>query len=481
MEITAALKVGIALTLKLTNIVLHGVGFYLLRCVQKHSKHNNVQMVYITNLSIIELMVNILSFIRNLFGILPVDYFETDSYKNIKTYTYMMEYTVLKFNLYMTMILLTLDRLVLISLNVKYSTLWNVKKTHYLTRGMWLFGLLLFILTTLLYNNNATMLICNNEIAKLINCSANMTVTEVGHRAILQLRKEQFFFIANYLTISFDVLFVLISIGSYTMIFNIFRKRQRKVKVKKTGTKIGLWKTFRGSRFYVSLLLIMTFVVFVIPADIVWIIYSTKSRNEVVELLTTISYAISYLSDGLIYIFMNNKVKRLFETKIISRICRDINLRKTTLNSSQSELNSASLFPNESSTNTSPSKKPTHMIETKKPALHPIIESSQEIKDDSVIEHEKDTIHLIAVESYNNNRNHMNNSLNSINNGINILNINNNHSNTSSINNLPLSEDVMVGCTTNRNIDSNKKISLDAQEVLRNCTEYLQKGSTVEI
>ena len=113
--------------LKFINILLHGIGFYFLRCVQKRSR-NNIQLVYISNLSMVELLINLLSFLSNLLKITGVEVFRSREFKIFLTYTYIFDYSILKFNLYMTMIVLTLDRLILITLNTSYRKHCNAKK-----------------------------------------------------------------------------------------------------------------------------------------------------------------------------------------------------------------------------------------------------------------------------------------------------------------------------------------------------------------
>ena len=305
----------IALLVKLTNIFLHGIGFYLLKRVQRTGLRN-VQMIYITSLSVVELIMNIMSFIRNLLRLMPFKVFKSCEFKSIVMYSYIFDYTILKFCLYMTMIIITLDRVVLILLNATYPNHWNVKKARYLVRCIWLFGAFVFIVTTSVYINSLTIVPSNTstELPSNVNLTYyNSTATDHDyHRATRCDDNNILFLIANYVTLIFDIIFVTIAVGSYALIFHVFKTGQRKVKLRRSGSKTGLWRTFRQSRFYVSLLLILAFVFFVIPADLAWIVFSSKTQNEVVALITTTSYAISYFSDGLIYIFMNPKVKGLF-------------------------------------------------------------------------------------------------------------------------------------------------------------------------
>ena len=129
--------------------------------------------------------------------------------------------------------------------------------------------------------------------------------------------ENKMFFIANTVTLVFDFVFLPTAIISYALIFCVYTQRQKKLqstrsRIDSGGGERNSWQSFRKSRFYVSMLLIVTFVLFIIPADIIWMHYCLKESNHIVETTTTISYALSYLSDGIIYIIMNPKVKKLF-------------------------------------------------------------------------------------------------------------------------------------------------------------------------
>ena len=374
MDVTTIIRASVGLFLKLINILLHGVGLYLLRSVQKRSKHN-IQLVYITNLSVVELMINLLSFTRNLLKITGLEVFKSSEFELFLTYSYIFDYAILKFSLYMTMILLTLDRLFLITLNAVYRKHCNPKRATSALRSVWFMGMMIFLAVAGYYahashNHNHNHHSNNMNMNSVINCNAttehmthanfsflpchlmNMTVPPDHNGQDLEDRmfsptnhttqqhnqklENRLFFVANFVVLVFDFLFLPIAIISYTLIFWVYTKRQKVIHSQRShvptmttsvdncgvggrGGGVGgrisgrsRWKSFQKSRFYVSMLLIITFVVFVIPADILWTVYSLRDENRIVSTATTISYALSYLCDGLIYIAMNPKVKHLF-------------------------------------------------------------------------------------------------------------------------------------------------------------------------
>ena len=74
----------------------------------------------------------------------------------------------------------------------------------------------------------------------------------------------------------------------------------------------------KGSKFYVSLLLIATFFLFIVIPDLVYfvVIEIENSRNiKLIEKLISISYALSFICDGLIYIMLDKQVRaKLFKS-----------------------------------------------------------------------------------------------------------------------------------------------------------------------
>ena len=316
-------KAVIALSLKVVNIVIHSVGIYILRCLRRNGKED-VQMIYIINLSITELIINVTSFVRNLLKLMPFSIFKSSEFRYVVLYSYIADYIVLKVSLYITMVIITLDRMFLVMLNVFYPVYWSIRKSKLLIRVVWLVSMVTFIVISVLHNNackhvymyiNETIALNENitNINETIALNGNFSKSLYNKKC--QNYQNMFFLIVNYITVTFDFMFIIISVVSYGIIFHKLKQSQRNQWKPKSTTQKSLWQIFRKSRFDSVLLLVLTFVFFVIPADLLWAFYLTY-KNKTIELLTTISYAISYLSDGLIYIFMNEKVKELLFRKL---------------------------------------------------------------------------------------------------------------------------------------------------------------------
>lgn len=302
MEICVTVKLFIALLLKFLNIVLHSVGIHLLRGLPRNER-GKLQYIFIINLSATELIINVISFFRNISKLIPT-IADSQLGVEITQYAYVFDYAVLKFSLQMTMILITLDRMLLIILNVKYPNYLNVNKARFTVIGVWFTSGLIFLTYVLMY-----LYVYNRS--RYHSCV---------------------FF--NRVTVAFDFLFILIAAISYGLIFGTLIKRRRQMTAsKKSKRRKTFWKTFRESRFYVALVLIVTFTIFVIPPDITFAFHACGPGNADIHYVTTILYAVSYLSDGTIYIFMNDKVRRVLIWKL-RRMCG-----RCFRNSSKADLN----------------------------------------------------------------------------------------------------------------------------------------------
>lgn len=282
----------IAYIIKILNILIHSTGIYLLRNLPKHERRKT-QVFLILNLSIIELIINVISLLRNIVKQTPI--YGSKFYNDLKQYTYIFDYSVLNFTLHLMMIFITIDRLLLIVLNVNYSIILNRKKTKIVVAAIWLSGWLVFTAYVLLF------------IYKFDDESQKSCIT------------------AKYVTLTFDFIFVVISIVAYAIIFRalVFQQRKKVLMRRRASSFKGhekLWKTFQKSRFYVVMLLVLTFILFVIPPDATFAFYACSHGNKAVHYTATILYALSYTSDGVIYIFANRQVRKILVHKL-QRFC----------------------------------------------------------------------------------------------------------------------------------------------------------------
>lgn len=281
----SVLKGIFALILKLLNILIHSIGLHLLRCLHNRGREN-VQIIYIINLSVTELVVNIFSFLRNFMRIFSSTAFRSRSgFRHFVMYTYLLDYAVFKFCLYAGMIYITIDRVCGVLLNLTYPCYWNITKAIHLVHLTWSTGFFVFVVSGIVYG--------------------------------FYPNSKNVFLIGNYFIIVFDILFVIIALISYGSIFNIFRKtRTNSFLGRNEKSQESLWKVFRNSRFYVSVLIVTTFIIFTILPNLLWTFHVVRETDSVFGFMLSTSYAISYLIDGAIYIFMDDQVKRTLWRKL---------------------------------------------------------------------------------------------------------------------------------------------------------------------
>lgn len=126
------------------NVLLHGIGIFLLFCIYnkgKKRREQNVQNIFIMNLSICELLMNGLEMVRTSLKFL-IEYNVVKSYffTVVEIYLAIFMYTGISIIFYLGMFYITLDRLVNIVLGIQYRRLCTERKAKLLLAITWLIG-----------------------------------------------------------------------------------------------------------------------------------------------------------------------------------------------------------------------------------------------------------------------------------------------------------------------------------------------------
>ena len=197
-ETLTLLEGSTALLLKLCAVCIHSFGLYLITSLNKNGK-GNVQMIYIMNLSITELIINVFSFTRNLLRLVPSSgcFRKLHTYKDVEMYSYILDYQ-LKFSLYMWMLFITIDRVCGVALNLRYLNVWSTSKAKVLVVVTWMVGISALVYISVMYSR------------------------EEGHERVDRLFKT-----ANCFVMVFDFSFVGTSGGSYIYIFYKYKQGLR--------------------------------------------------------------------------------------------------------------------------------------------------------------------------------------------------------------------------------------------------------------
>ena len=262
---------------------LHSIGLYFLIRLYKRYE-GDVQQLYIINLCIVELIATVLFMVGTLLNVVPL--LEAEKYHE---YISMVTQTVIRFVFYMSMVAITVDKLVVVLLSIKYHVYWSVNKAKYLVATIWMVG--------------------------LIMCVTVITVYLVEESSY-ELQMDKF-------VLTFDFAFISIAISSYSYIFYKYKQTRASPIFNSASTpQQSIWKVFKNSRFFISVLLITSFLLLIVLPDLVdyFINNNTEGEEEDEEdsagLILFILYHISFICDSCIYIFIQPKVRRLLWKKL---------------------------------------------------------------------------------------------------------------------------------------------------------------------
>ena len=194
--------------------------------------------------------------------------------------------------LMMLMMALTLDRLMAVVLGLKYPQYWTVKNTKKLLIGFWCVGIAFLLLSI-----------------------------PLGP----WFRRVE----ALYFTLAQSCLFIIVAFVTYATLFWRYVKSRNALRQYRDSNAEDLngshsiAQTFLESRFYVSILIILSYLVFsTIPFAIIIISKSVSEKGNFkrqygdgATFMSVISMHLSYTADAVIYIFLQKDVReKLFKT-----------------------------------------------------------------------------------------------------------------------------------------------------------------------
>ena len=134
---------------------------------------------------------------------------------------------------------------------------------------------------------------------------------------------KKLFYTFIYPTLEFA--FILLAIVTYVVIFKKYDGServlsQRRKSVRENRKPDSSFTVFRKSRFFVPFLLILSFIIFMVIPDLIVLFVGVLSGgsaplSDVLISSCWISYAVANIVDALIYIFMQDSVRRLLWKK----------------------------------------------------------------------------------------------------------------------------------------------------------------------
>ena len=140
MEVEYALNIALII-LTFVNIICHSIGLYLLKHVKKNGSEN-VQHIYIKNLSITELLLNIVVLADRVSHLIPRSTGISYTIREFRYYCLIFMFTGMVLVYYLIMYYIMLDKMVEIHLNIKYHIYWSESKAKLLVKATCLLGVL---------------------------------------------------------------------------------------------------------------------------------------------------------------------------------------------------------------------------------------------------------------------------------------------------------------------------------------------------
>ena len=205
------------------NSVLHGIGGILL--IKTYKRRKTSQHLLLVNLSLTELL-------RNITRVAICSIFITERRDSVATYTLWAVYITFVTYLYFSaMFLITVDRLVATLLNVRHKMICTTNRTQWLVAVVWLLVSLVTVCVSVYYHSLYGILW--------------MYVCDVIHRVLV-------YRVITVLT----VLYLISAVVCYTLIFLRYTRSKRSI----AQNHLSNLQLFRKSKFYVSILLITSFI-----------------------------------------------------------------------------------------------------------------------------------------------------------------------------------------------------------------------------
>lgn len=290
---------SVLLFFNITNVLLHSFGTYLLLTTYSTTK-NEIQMLFLINLSVSEALINLFEIVRCILGMVTVPSSSSKLHESILDYVVIFSFTGISVVYYFVMFFLTFDRLMDIILNIRYPIFWSERKTKILLVVTWSTCITIAIIVSFLY-------------------------------AFKRFDWEKHFF--QYFVPTANFSFLILAFTTYGFIFHKYAQAKKnppflssyykQTHTERTRNQYSAFRLFRKSRFFVSVWLIVTFITFMIVPDLLYLFIGIIQHNRTkgLQITCNISYAISNTLDAIIYIMLDCNVRKELLKKL--KFCHD--------------------------------------------------------------------------------------------------------------------------------------------------------------
>lgn len=282
----------ISLILCATTITLHSIGSYLLISIYRESGRRKPEQLYLINFSVCGLLFTTAHILCTPIETLVTSPLDPNVMRGIAAMQGYMEivdsYGGLMYHV--CMMCLTVDRLLEILLDLNYHRYCSTQGASRILKLSWLCVLVLTIAMLAMYR-----------------------IT--GQDVVLPL--------LMYVLPSFDLCFIVTAFAVYGFLFARYRASrvppvQTSLDHSSVKSQMNLIRVFRTSRFHVPVLLIASFLLFIVTPDVLYVLFTLGVPMNAVLLsgFYRVAFVISCFSDVLIYLFMDASVKRMILKKL---------------------------------------------------------------------------------------------------------------------------------------------------------------------
>lgn len=268
----------ISFVLVINNIFLHSIGILLLR----EKGRRTVQGLYLMNLLLAEIMGNVIRFTGIFIYLFCQKRLQSGIWSAIVRAFSVVTWTSIYYLYFLSMFFLTLDRLLVVLLIGKYRRAKLKQKIRVILLSTWLISLFTGILFAMLdYFEHFTYFI-SVEILGII------------------------------IPTVLSIIFLVMALLSYTVMFRKFSHSMRRISQHRAKHE-SLFQIFLKSEFFISVLLITSYLIFTVFPNVVFACAWYKGRSSLIyiDVVVTICTCLSDTADALIYIFLQKRVRRL--------------------------------------------------------------------------------------------------------------------------------------------------------------------------
>lgn len=292
------------ITLYVTVVCLHTLGLYLL--ISVHNRKTKLHNIYLINYSVLEILKGLM----NLIGVFSAfSIFPASINPSIWKFNVIVNAFGVTFWQYFFLTYLTIDRLLLVKMQQKYTYHWNASKARNLLLGTWFCGVLGCVATYLCHRYNGF---------------SNAEKIDV------------------YIKMVLDIGFIIIAVVAYLLIFRTYSASRLRVSAINPDNQPGqsIWQIFRRSKFLVAVLLISTFLLFVVVPDLIVFFHFLFRFTISGDLLVTLLFltACADIANAFFYILLRDEVRKLLLRKIRDCWCCYRTTRSWDLEMDQKEM-----------------------------------------------------------------------------------------------------------------------------------------------